>query len=155
MEFLNFLEGLSPWWWVALAFAFGIFEMLTASFVLIWLALASVLMALILTVMPGLSGEWQITLFGVLSIVLTFAGRAVLRRFGDGQPESSTLNQRSGHFVGANASVIKFANGEGTVEIEGMRWRARWDDGNQSKAGDTVEVTKADGMILHVAPVKN
>jgi len=152
MEFLSFLEGLSPWWWVALAFALGALEMATATFVLIWLALAALVMAGILAAGAVLSGAAQVAIFATLSVLLTFVGRYLLNRFGDGGgAEHASLNQRGQHLVGRSANVLECANSEGAVEIEGMRWRARWVSGSNSDVGATVKITKADGMLLEVS----
>lgn len=153
MEFLSFLEGISPLWWVALAFVLGALEMLTGTFVLIWLALTALVMAGILAYGAPLSGAAQVSLFASLSIVLTFAGRYLLNRFGDGGgSDHDNLNQRGQHFVGRNAKVLECANSEGSVQVEGMRWRARWPAGSNSDVGTTVQITKADGMVLEVQP---
>lgn len=155
MPFLDILEGLSPWWWVAAAFALGALEMLTGTAVLIWVALAALLMAILGAVAPDLSGEAQTALFAVFSIALTFAGRWVVNRFGDGAEPHDTLNQRSKHLIGRTAKVLDFDAGSksGSVEIEGMRWRANW-DGGVSKVGETVRIRTAEGMTLAVEPVR-
>ncbi|MBV1865566.1 MAG: NfeD family protein [Rhodobacteraceae bacterium] len=151
MEFLGFLEGLSPWWWVALAFVLGALEMVTSTFVLIWLALAALVMAGILAAGAILSGALQVALFATLSVVLTFGGRYLLNRFGDGgEHQRDELNQRGQRFIGRNAKVLECTNSKGSVEVEGMRWRARWQPGTGSEIGATVQVTKADGMVLEV-----
>jgi membrane protein implicated in regulation of membrane protease activity len=152
MPFLDILEGLSPWWWVAAAFALGALEMMTGTAVLIWVALATLVMAGLTALMPGLSGELQITIFAVLSIAFTFAGRWAVHKFGDGGETHATLNQRSNHLIGRTAKVLDFDAGtnSGAVEVEGMRWRATWADGHTSASGETVRVRAADGMNLTV-----
>lgn len=148
----DILENISPWWWVALAFAIGALEMLTGTAVLIWISLSALIMAGMLALVQGVSGEAQITAFAVLSIVLTFLGRWAVARFGDGGAENATLNQRSNHLIGRAAKVIEFDADTltGAVEIEGMRWRANWISGTTSKAGDSVHISDANGMILSV-----
>ncbi|WGI22551.1 NfeD family protein [Amylibacter sp. IMCC11727] len=152
MPFLDILEGLSPWWWVAAAFALGALEMLTGTAVLIWVALATLVMAALTALFPAMSGELQITLFAVLSIGLTFAGRWALGRFGDGGETHATLNQRSNHLIGRTAKVLDYDAGSnsGAVEIEGMRWRATWAAGQSSATGETVRIRAAKGMNLTV-----
>jgi inner membrane protein len=154
MPFLDILEGLSPWWWVAAAFALGALEMVTGTAVLIWVALSALVMAGIVTLIPDLSGEVQISLFAVLSIGSTFAGRWALIRFGDGGEMHATLNQRSNHLIGRTATVLDFDAGtnNGAVEIEGMRWRATWATGQTSALGETVRIREANGMNLTVEP---
>ena len=154
MPFLDVLETLSPWWWVAAAFAIGALEMITGTAVLIWIALAALAMAAINAAFPGLSGAAQLTLFATLSVVLTFAGRWLVNTYGDGAKEHATLNQRSQHLVGRMARVLDFDpnTNSGAVEIEGMRWRATWIEG-ASKTGGSVRVSGAEGMNLQVSAV--
>ncbi len=155
MEFAGFMESMTPWWWVALAFLLGALEMVSGTFVLIWLALAALCMAGFQAVGVDMSFALQTGVFAFLSIVLTFGGRALLDRFGDGAPQSDLLNQRGQHFVGRNGKVLDFANGEGAIEIDGMRWRARWPAGSSSEIGDSVRITRAEGMTLYVSTAAN
>ena len=155
MEIAGFMESMTPWWWVALAFLLGALEMVSGTFVLIWLALAALCMAGFQAVGVEMSFAMQTGVFAFLSIVLTFGGRFLLDRFGDGAPESDQLNQRSQHFVGRNGKVLEYNNGEGAIEIDGMRWRARWEDGDKSDIGTSVRVTRAEGMTLYVSSAAN
>jgi membrane protein implicated in regulation of membrane protease activity len=147
----NFLEGISPWWWIAFGIALGAVEMATMSFFLIWPSLAALVMALILFVSPSMSGEMQVMLFAIIAIALTFIGRGLMDRFGDGGGAESVLNKRSEALVGRQARVLDFEAGEGAVEIDGMRWRAIWENG--SKGAAHVTITGADGMTLLVQDV--
>ncbi len=152
MDSLGFLTGISPWWWVAAALALGAVEMMTMSFFLIWPALAALAIAGVLAVAPGLSGLMQVALFAILSMVATLAGRVALDRYGDGdESKPDALNRRTTYCIGKTGSVIDFAAGEGNVEVSGTRWRARWQNGNSARPGDTVRVTGADGMTLIVS----
>ena len=152
MESLDFLTGISPWWWVAFGVALGALEMATMSFFLIWPALAAVLCALLLIVVPDLSAQWQIVAFAVLSVVLTLIGRSLLNRFGDGGAAHETLNSRSNQMIGRHAIVESFIGPEGAVTVDGIRWHAVWPAGMQAEIGDTVEIGAADGMKLLVKP---
>jgi membrane protein implicated in regulation of membrane protease activity len=108
-------------------------------------------MAGILVIAPNMSGTMQIALFATLSIVLTLAGRYLLNRYGDGAENTNgTLNNRSAHLIGQPASVLEFNDGNGVVEIEGMRWRAQWAENQLSTPGQSVRVTHADAMVLYV-----
>ncbi len=152
MQVFAFLEGISPWWWLSFAVVLGAVEMATMSFFLIWPALAAVIIAIWLTVLPGLSGEGQIAAFALLSILLTFLGRTLMTRFGDGAVENPTLNSRSNQMIDRHGKVVSFTGPEGDITIDGIRWRARWVDGSRSKPNDTVLVTGAEGMTLFVKP---
>ena len=150
MPFLDILEGLSPWWWVALAFALGAVEMATGTYLLLWVSLAAFQMAALMWLAPGLSGEVQVVTFAALAVATTFIGRWALLRFGDGGQEHATLNQRSNHLVGRTATVLEAEPGRGSVEVDGMRWRASWPEGETGVPGTRVQVTAAAGMELRV-----
>ena len=147
----DFLEGISPWWWVAFGVALGAVEMATMSFFLIWPALAALLMAFILWIAPGMSGEAQIMIFAIASVALTFLGRSVLNRYGDGGAPETALNKRSEQLVGRRAKVLMSDGHEGSVEIDGVRWRAKWDA--RHNGATHVKIDAADGMTLSVSDV--
>ena len=152
MEFaiFDFLEGLSPWWWVAGALALGALEMATMSFFLIWLGLAALIMSVVLVVFPAMPGEVQVAAFAILSVALTFVGRSYVKHFGDGEAET-TLNSRASRLVGRTGKVIRFNHGEGVIEIGGVQWQAKGDpDAIGMSPGATVRVTQAEGMTLTV-----
>ena len=147
MEIFGFLEGLSPWYWVAFAFVLGAIEMATMSFFLIWPALAALVMAWIVSGFDP-SGAAQVALYAALSVGLTLVGRAFLQRFSDQSDAAGALNSRAAAMVGRKATVLAYKGGEGTVEIDGVRWKAVWDGPNAIDG--TVEVASASGMILTV-----
>ncbi|MEO1494234.1 MAG: NfeD family protein [Pseudomonadota bacterium] len=154
MEIFAFLDGISPWWWVAGALVLAIIEVLTFSFFLIWPGLAALAVAILMWMFPEMSGTWQILLFSVLSVIFTVAGRHFVMT---NKPvsEAPGLNQRSAQLVGRKAAVIDgFAGGGlGNVEVDGVRWRARMAQGAERPApGDVLEVVEADGMTLILAP---
>ncbi len=155
MEIIQFLEGISPWWWVILAFVLGSIEMATMSFFLIWPCLAALAMVVLLILSPDMSGPAQIAIYAILSIAFTFVGRFLFAKYGDGGGAADeTLNNRSSLLIGRSAKVLGFNAGNGAVEIEGTRWQARWADGQTAKVGASVRVTKADPMLVYVENVK-
>jgi membrane protein implicated in regulation of membrane protease activity len=147
------LEGISPWWWVALAILLAALEMVTVTTVLVWSSLAALLTGLALWVAPGLGGAEQIALFGGLSIVFTFAGRALVGRYGQPGEAAGTLNRRAGQIVGRVAVVDSFEGGEGKVTVDGVPWPARLAEGARTPApGERVEIVAADGIVVRVRP---
>ena len=150
VSLFDWIAGLSPWWWVAFGIALGALEMATGSFFLIWPALAAIAMAINIAIGPSFSGEVIVILYAGLSIVLTFLGRFMMNRFGDGAAPETTLNQRSAQVVGRRAKVLSHEHGEGVVEIDGVRWKAVWTD-TAEQPGELVRIDKADGMVLRVS----
>lgn len=152
---LEFLEGISPIWWVIAALALGAAEMLSATTFLLWPALSALAMGGILALFPDLSGEAQASLFAILGIVLTIAGRYATLRFGRARKSTGSLNDPAMRAVGQMAQVISFEHGEGKVRVNGVRWHARCGPGKEPEAGDTVKVTSAEGSTLFVELVKD
>jgi inner membrane protein len=144
------IEGLSPWWWVALGIVLGALEMLTMSFFLIWWGVAAIIMAILLVFLPTMPGEIQVALFAAISVALTFIGRSYVVKFGDGAEPVPGLNRRSGSLVGRSAKVVSADGSEGKVEIDGIPWRARSVEGNLPEPGALVEITASDGTTLSV-----
>jgi len=107
----QWVANLSPWWWVAFGIGLGAVEMATMSFFLIWPALGAIVMALIVAFGPPMSGEAIVSLWAILSIALTFAGRSFMNRFGDGGEPTSNLNARSKQLVGRKAKVLSWEHG--------------------------------------------
>ena len=154
MEFLEILNGISPWWWVALALGLGALEMATMSFFLIWPALSALIVAGLLYSSPDMSGSMQITIFAIAAMLLTVLGRIVINRYGDGGGnEDSVLNDRGKRFVGRTGTVLEFANGHGIVEVEGMRWRANFPQDAEGEIGSQVRIISAEGLTLKVEPL--
>ena len=149
-----FLDGASPWWWIALALGLGVAEILTFTFFMLWLALAALTVGIGLMMFPAMAGTSQLLTFALLSIVYTVIGWAFVRRRqpADGDP---ALNRRSAATIGRQAVVTDaFSAGIGWVEIDGVRWRARLTKGAEMpERGATMSITSVDGMTLIVEPV--
>ena len=152
---LEFLEGISPVWWVIAALVLGAAEMLSATTFLLWPALSALAMGGIIALFPDLSGEAQASLFAVLAIVLTVAGRYATLRFGSARTSTTSLNDPAMRAVGQTAQVISFGHGEGKVQVNGVRWHARCRSDEEPEPGDSVKVTSAEGSTLIVEPVKD
>lgn len=149
VELFSWIETLSPWWWVALGIGLGSLEMMIASSILIWPGIAAIVMGIILWIAPGMQGAVQIALYAALSIGTLLAGRGYIRKFGDGEP-NTTLNNRTEQMVGHNAKVVDFNLGEGHIELNGLRWTAKWPEGQSAEVGQVVKIIAADGMSLQV-----
>ena len=154
MDLFAFLNGISPWWWIAFAILLGIVEVLTFSFFLIWPALAAFAVGIVLWIAPELSGAGQVLIFAVLAVLFTVAGRY----YTVGRPtvsEKPALNSRSAQLIGQRAVVIDgFEAGRpGSVEVGGVRWRAVLaKDADVPQPGDVLDIADADGMTLIVRP---
>ena len=153
MGVLDVLQGISPWWWVALAILLAAVEMVTVTTVIVWSALAALVTATALWVAPGMGGAEQVALFAGCSIAFTFAGRALVGRWGE-QEEVGKLNRRAEQIVGREAVVDRFDHGEGQVIVDGVPWPARLEEGAATPGiGERVRIVAVDGIVVWVRPV--
>jgi membrane protein implicated in regulation of membrane protease activity len=154
-DLFAFLDGASPWWWIALALGLGAIEMVTFTYFMLWLGLAAFTVGVGLAIFPATLGSTQFLSFALLAMLYTGIGWAYVRRL---QPrdEHPGLNRRSAAVIGRQAVVTEaFSAGIGWIEVDGVRWRARLADGAEApEAGATMSVASADGMTLIVEPGK-
>ena len=154
MAIFDFLNGISPWYWVAFALALGALELATFSLFLLWPACAALVMAVLLFASPGISASVQLVIFAVLSVFMMFVGRYFFAANLLGKDDqASDLNNRATRIVGRSGVVLTTNGDQGAIEVDGIRWQARWDAGSVREVGDRVQVVSADGMILTVTPV--
>ncbi len=129
--------------WLILLFVFIIVEALTVNIVSIWFAIGS----LCSMAAAALKAEiWlQIIIFIVVSAVLIFATRPLVKKFI--LPKHTPTNYES--IIGATAVVSEDINNieaTGTVKINGTEWTARSDDGQNIGIGTEVTVIKIEGV---------
>lgn len=155
IDLFAFLDGASPWWWVALALALGAIEIVTFTYFMLWLGLAAFTVAIGLMMFPDMPGTSQLMAFALLAILYTAIGWFYVHRRQTDDIHPS-LNRRADAVVGRQGIVIgEFSAGMGTIEIDGIRWRAMVSAGGASpEAGATVRVAAAQGMTVVVEPVE-
>jgi len=147
---MEFLDQVSPWWWIAAAIALAAADMVIAPAVLVWAALAAFVVAIALWLVPGMSVAGQLGLFAALSILSIFGGRALSGRFGEAGEATRALNRRAEGLVGREALVLSFDFHEGRVEIDGIPWNARLEGEKTPAIGSRVKVIAADGTTVWV-----
>jgi len=148
------LIGISPWYWVAFGLALGALEMATGSFFLIGPGVAAAIVGLVLFVNPQMAGEFQVTTFAIISVILTWAARVYTAKMREAPSDRPGLNQRAGQIVGKRGTVLDpFQHGSGAVDIGGVRWLAKLEAGETLAKGKPVEVVSATGTTLTVKAV--
>ena len=152
---MTLLDGISPWWWVALAILLAAAEMVTITTVLVWAAVAA-----LITALPALARPRPRRLRADRHLRRPLH-RLLLRRPGARRPlrparrrRGRELNRRAQQLVGREGVVASFERTEGKVTVDGVPWPARLDAGAATPApGDVVRVTAADGIVVWVRPV--
>jgi len=158
-DLFAFLDGASPWWWIALALGLGAIEIVTFTYFMLWLGLAAFTVGIGMAMFPSMPGTSQVLTFALLSIIYTAIGWAYVRRRQAKEKDALPgLNRRSAAVVGRQAVVTgAFSAGVGWVEVDGVRWRARLaeplaEGAQPPESGATMSIASADGMTLIVAP---
>ena len=144
--FFEWVASASPWLWLALGIFLVALEILVPSFVIIWPGLAALLMALLVWLAPGFSGQALVAIFAALSILLLFGGRALMARIEQDEPQT-TLNARGKNLIGREAKVLNVSGGQGKVEIDGIQWPTTW-EGVTPEEGQWVKIIQANGVNL-------
>jgi membrane protein implicated in regulation of membrane protease activity len=147
---IPFLGAVEYWHWWALGGALAIVEAFVPGFVFLWLGIAAGLVGCVLWLWPPLGPDYQVLLFAGLSVASVLGWR----RWQKGHPGPSdqpNLNRRGAQYVGRQAVLLEpIANGRGRIRLGDASWAVT---GPDLPAGATVEVTGADGVVLHVRPL--
>ncbi|GGJ05890.1 membrane protein [Alicyclobacillus cellulosilyticus] len=137
-----------PWWvWLLAALALGGAELLSGTFVLMWIGLAALVTTVVALATDVL---WvQAVCFVVVSVVLLWFTRGPSRRLRQRRTYAGQVES----LVGATATVVTPAEPEGlaTVRVRGQVWSAR--SRHPLVPGQTVVVVAAAGPVLEVAAV--
>ena len=140
------LYSLGPWNWFILAVALLILETILPGVHFLWFGLAAIVIGF-LGVLTGLTWQWQVLAFGLLSVLTVFWVRKYARpdvAISD-QPD---LNVRGQQYIGRSLVVEQaIQNGRGKVRVGDTLWAA---EGPDAPAGARVTVTGAKGTVLVV-----
>ncbi|MEO0820531.1 MAG: NfeD family protein [Pseudomonadota bacterium] len=155
-----FLDGASPWWWVAVGLAIGVVELLTFTTYLLGPAAACFAVAALLFAVPDAGGTTQVAGFAISVLLFGVLGSVLSRRFNSGGAAGAGgLNRRGKVLLGREAVVeTAFTAGIGNVSVDGVVWRARLapgadGDGAAIQPGERLKIADIDGATLVVSPL--
>lgn len=150
------LEFLGPWAWVALGLVLLGAEILLPSTILLWPALAALIVG-VATLLLGLENpvwpwQTQVITFLILSLVIAYLGRGYMSRQRENSDETPALNERGAQLIGRTATLDQpVSNGSGRIRMGDSTWRVT---GPDIPAGNTVRVIGIDGSTLRVEAVE-
>jgi membrane protein implicated in regulation of membrane protease activity len=143
---MNDLE-LVFWHWFVFAAALGIIELIAPGVFFLWLALAAFITGAAVLLVPTIGTATQITVFGVLAMILVYVAWKFIRR-NPIESDQPLLNQRSAQYVGKTFTLVDaIENGTGRVKIGDTTWKV---EGPDAPVGTQVKVTGFDGPTLKV-----
>ncbi|WP_029422612.1 NfeD family protein [Alicyclobacillus macrosporangiidus] len=137
------------WWiWLIVAFAIGIVEVATFTFVLLWIALGAFVTAILSPLVGNLWG--QLLLFAAVSVVLLVATRPLVRRW----RQRRTYPERRETMIDKRGVVVKEAQpgAFAMVRVQGELWSAR--SRHPLRRGQAVVVRDATATVLTVEPAE-
>jgi membrane protein implicated in regulation of membrane protease activity len=139
--------------WIVAALVLAVAELLTLSFVALYLAIGS--LAAAVTALLGGDVWLQVLVFAVVSVATLLLTRRPLQRLLNRTP---VVPSNAPTVVGKRAVVvipIQAGPGErGQVKVGTEHWSARSEDEHAIVEGATVDVVRIDGVTLVVRPAR-
>jgi membrane protein implicated in regulation of membrane protease activity len=139
------------YWWVA-AVIFLVIEIMSPSFFFLWLAVSAVVTGFLLLLMPFMNIEFQLLLFGILSISSVLGWKYYMSHYRQvNETDHPLLNQRGAQYIGRTFTLIQaIENGQGKVKVDDSPWKV---EGEDCPKGSTVKVVAVDGTVFKVIRV--
>lgn len=144
------VTNLQYWHWWVIAIICLTIEIFAPGAVFIWFSASAALMGFILLLIPDLSWQWQITFFGIFSILSILGWRLYKQKV----PEIDThpaLNKRGEELIGRvftlSAPII---DNYGKIHVDDTMWKVH---GTDCEAGKKVKVTSLNGTVLNIEHV--
>lgn len=144
---MELIASLQPWHWFVLALSLFALEVFASTGFFIGIATASLLLAVLVFLAPDIGWEWQLSLFGLASVLLTLGYFKFFRSVNEAT-DSPLLNNRAAQLVGTRFVLADDFDQKGAVMIHDTRWQACSEEA--FAAGETVEVVGSDGMTLRL-----
>jgi membrane protein implicated in regulation of membrane protease activity len=142
------VKNMAWWAWLIIAFAIGIVEISSVTFVLLWFAIGALVTAL---VSLAVHDVWlQLLVFAALGLALFVATRPLARKW----RRVKSYPDRSETLVGTTGVVVTAAEpgAFATVRVQGDLWSAR--SNSKLEPGQNVIVRAASATILTVEPIR-
>jgi membrane protein implicated in regulation of membrane protease activity len=143
----TFLQHVSFWDWLALGTVLLILEVFGAGGYLLWIGMAAAAVGVLTFLIPGLSWEMQLLLFGLLS-VLTALYWWKRQRSAVRASDQPTLNLRGQELIGKTFVVHEaIVGGRGKIKVADGVWMAK---GPDTPVGSRVRVVGQEGVVIQV-----
>ena len=138
------------WYWWALAAVLLVFEILLPGVVFMFLSIGALAAGAVLLVVSGLSPEFQLFVFAVVSVASAVVLKPALRRLQGGRPIDANLNARGDSLVGRTIVLdTPILAGQGRVKLGDGSWIVT---GPDMASGCRVRVAAVHGNELRVEP---
>lgn len=151
---LSIFDLMTPITWFTIAVIFGVMMLITFFDLLLWVAISSLCLGLLLFFFPEIPGQIQILLFAVLSVSAVVTVRFLLPKFERTEKISTVLNDPLNRVMGSVGEVVDVKGDIGSVLVDGTLWSARHKH-KPLKLKEYVRVVGRDGFSLIVDDVSS
>ncbi len=149
MVLLDLFISYGPWAWFVTGLVLLALELVVPGGYFLWLGSAGIVTGLLAFYGP-ITWPWQVTIFGVLAILIV-VGWTLVTRNRPHDTDNPFLNRRAERFVGHEAVIDEpIKDGFGRLKLGDSIWRIA---GPELAAGAKVRVVGADGAVLKVEAV--
>jgi membrane protein implicated in regulation of membrane protease activity len=139
------------WWWLVLAIALGIAELIIPGVFLIWIGGAAAVTGMIALLLP-IPVAAEFVIFAISAIGAVYLGRRWLAAHPI-ETSDPLLNDRAARLIGRGVTVVEaISHGEGRVKVGDSVWNAT---GPDAPEGAWVTVVGAEGGRLRVEATAN
>jgi membrane protein implicated in regulation of membrane protease activity len=134
------------WHWLIIGSILIIVEIFVWSTFFLWMGISAIIVGVLLYLMPTLSANTQLILFGFLSISSIY----ITRNFFKVETSDSQLNLRAGRHIGNIYTVIELTDNGAKVKVDDSLWLAK---GCEMSIGQKVKVVNTDSTTLIVEKI--
>ena len=142
--------------WFIAALIFGVIEIFTAGFVVLWFGVAAAIVG-VLSLFGLNSLLLQSIIFAVLTLILVTLSRTFFKnvfKYSEGKQYKTTMENLIGK-TGIVTTTINNEQSTGRVLIEGQDWTARGIDSSVIEQNKKVVIVRMEGAKLFVKPQEN
>jgi len=141
------LSNLGVWHWFALALILIIFEIILNSGFLLWIAIASGIVGLVVALFADITWLSQLLIFGIIASLTCIIGQVYFRKAS--RPVAGyRLNRRGEQYIGRSFILSEaIVNGVGHIQVDDTLWKVK---GPDRASGERVKVVGMEGVILIV-----
>lgn len=141
-------SNLVYWHWIAFAVCLAILDVVIgANFFFIWCGLAAAIVGLVHFLVPSISWQLQLLIFGGGVLASLLVWQKFLRK-APKESDKPNLNQRGRQYIGKTFVLeIPIENGRGKIKVDDTHWRV---EGPDLPVGTKVKVVAVDGVVLKV-----